>query len=251
MKNQDRKDTAAMPATADEWHREAVSRSNCYGLLALVFRDVPTAEIVEQLRTTPLAEVLSHLGHDITQDLAGELEAVTKRLGEQYTQTFAGSGHHVSLYASVHHSGEGQLWGDSTVWVKQFIETTGLSFRNNWGSIPDHIAIELELMQRLTAHEAQLWLSGLSGPSHNNKNLDKQLCQCLHVQEQFLRDHLCVWIPQFCERVLETSTSIFYREMVKLTKSVVLSDAEQVKAAQVALQCSSFAGWIQQNAPLQ
>jgi TorA maturation chaperone TorD len=251
MRKQDKKETAEISATADQWHKQAVSRSNCYGLLALVFRDTPTSEIVEQLRSSSLAETLASLGYDIAQDFSGELEAVTNRLCEQYTRTFVGPGPHVSLYASVHYDGQGQIWGDSTVWVKRFIEMTGLSFRNNWGSIPDHIAIELELMQRLTAHEAKLWLSGLSGPSHNNKNLDKQLCQCLRVQEQFLRDHLCVWIPQFCERVLETSTSNFYTEMVKLTKSVVLSDTEQIKAAQTALQCSSFTGRIQQNAPLQ
>jgi TorA maturation chaperone TorD len=237
MRKQDKKETAEISAAADQWYKQAVSRSNCYGLLALVFRDTPTSEI--------------RLGYDIVQNLAGELEPVTKRLCEQYTQVFVGPGPHVSPYASAHHDHEGRLWGDSTVWVKRFIETTGLSFRNNWGSIPDHIAIELELMQRLTAHEAQLWLSGLSDPSHNNKNLDKQLCQCLHVQEQFLCDHLCVWIPQFCGRVLEASTSIFYTEMVKLTKSVVISDAEQIKAAESALQSGSFAGRIQQNAPLQ
>jgi TorA maturation chaperone TorD len=236
MKKQGQKNAAAMPTTADEWHKQAVNRSNCYDLLALVFRGAPTAEIIAQLMARPLADVLTHLGYDITQDLAGELDAVTKRLGEQYTRTFAGPGPHVSLYASVHHSGEGQLWGDSTVWVKRFIETTGLSFRNNWDSIPDHIAIELELMQRLTAHEAQLWGPGPPDPSHNGKNIDEQLSRCLQAQEQFLRDHLCIWIPKFCERVLETSTSLFYKEMAKLTKSVVLSDNEQVKAAQTALQ---------------
>jgi TorA maturation chaperone TorD len=239
MKNQDRKDTAAMPATADEWHREAVSRSNCYGLLALVFRDVPTAEIVEQLRTTPLAEVLSHLGHDITQDLAGELEAVTKRLGEQYTQTFAGSGHHVSLYASVHHSGEGQLWGDSTVWVKQFIETTGLSFRNNWDSIPDHIAIELELMQRLADHEAKLRVQLTSAPADEDKqNLIRRLQQCLQAQELFLREHLCKWVPQFYERVLEICPSAFYREVAGLTNAIVLSDVEHLAVLRGASPCN-------------
>jgi TorA maturation chaperone TorD len=251
MRKQDKKGTAEISATADQWYKQAVSRSNCYGLLALVFRDTPTSEIVAQLRTPPLADILVRLGYDIVQNLAGELEPVTKRLCEQYTQVFVGPGPHVSPYASAHHDHEGRLWGDSTVWVKRFIETTGLSFRNNWGSIPDHIAIELELMQRLTAHEAQLWLSSLSGPSHNNKNLDRQLCQCLGVQEQFLRDHLCVWIPRFCERVLETSTSKFYTEMGKLTKSVVMSGAEQINAAKTALKCSSFAGRIQQNAPLQ
>lgn len=235
MRKQNKKGTAEISAAADLWHKQAVSRSNCYGLLALVFRDTPTTEIVEQLRSPPLAETLASLGYDIAQDFSGELETVTDRLCEQYTRAFVGLGSHVSLYASVHYDGQGRIWGDSTVWVKRFIEMTGLSFRDNWGSIPDHISIELELMQRLTAYEAKLWVSRISDSSENNKNSDKQLSQCLRVQEQFLRDHLCLWIPRFCERVLETSTSIFYREMVKLTKSVVLSDAEQVKAAKAAL----------------
>jgi TorA maturation chaperone TorD len=226
MKNQSLKNTT------DQWHNQALSRSNCYGLLALVFRDTLTPETITQLRTPPLADVLNDLGYDVTQHLAGELEAVTECLREQYTQTFVGPGPHLSLYASIYCDNEGQLGGDSTVWVKRFIERTGLSFRNNWDSIPDHITVELELMQHLAAYEAQLWVPN---SSLDSENTDKQLCQCLQVQEQFLSEHLCVWIPQFCKRVLEASTSLFYQEMVRLTKSVILSDAEQVKVAQSAL----------------
>ena len=239
MRKQDQKNAAAMSVTADEWHRQAVSRSNCYGLLALVFRDVPTAEIVAQLTAPPLAEALSHLGYDATQDLAGELDAVTKRLGEQYTQTFVGPGPHVSLYASVHHSGEGQLWGDSTVWVKRFIETTGLSFRKNWGSIPDHITIELELMQRLTAHEAELWIQLTSSPASDDKQDSlRRLQQCFQVQELFLREHLCKWIPKFCERVLEISPSVFYQEVAGLTKEIIISDVEHMAVLRSASLCN-------------
>jgi TorA maturation chaperone TorD len=226
MKNQSLKNTT------DQWHNQALSRSNCYGLLALIFRDTLTPETITQLRTPPLADVLNDLGYDVAQHLAGEIEAVTECLREQYTQTFVGPGPHISLYASIYCDNEGQLWGDSTVWVKRFIERTGLSFRNNWDSIPDHITVELELMQHLTAYEAQLWVPN---SSLDSENTDKQLCQCLHMQEQFLSEHLCVWIPQFCKRVLEASTSLFYQEMVRLTKSVILSDAEQVKVAQSAL----------------
>ncbi len=228
MKNQ----SQSLQNTTDQWHSQALSRSNCYGLLAIIFRDTPTPETITQLRTPPLAEALSNLGYDVTQHLSGELETVTAFLQEQYTQTFVGPGPHISLYASVYHDDEGQLWGDSTVWVKRFIERTGLSFRDNWDNIPDHITIELELMQRLTAYEAQLWVPDCS---HGSKNTKKQLRQCLQVQEQFLSEHLCIWIPQFCGCVLETSTSLFYREMARLTKSVILSDVEQVKVAQSAL----------------
>lgn len=239
MKNQGQKNATVVSLSADEWRRLATSRSNCYSLLALVFRDVMTSRIVAQLRTTPLAEVLSHLGHNTQKDLAGDIDAVTKRLGEQYTQTFAGPGHHVSLYASVHHSGEGQLWGDSTVWVKRFIETTGLSFRNNWDSIPDHIAIELELMQRLAAYEAELWVQLTSAPADEDKqNLIRRLQQCLQVQELFLREHLCKWVPQFYKRVLEICPSAFYREVAGLTNAIVLSDVEHLAVLRSASPCN-------------
>ena len=227
MKNQSLKNTT------DQWHSQALSRSNCYGLLAIIFRDTPTPETITQLRSPPLANVLNDLGYDITQHLAGKLEVVTECLREQYTQTFVGPGPHISLYASIYCDNEGQLWGDSTVWVKRFIERTGLSFRDNWDSIPDHITIELELMQRLTDYEAQL---RLQDSSESSENTQKQLCQCLKVQEKFLSEHLCMWIPQFCKRVLENSTSLFYREMAELTKSVILSDAKQIKVAQSTLQ---------------
>lgn len=166
MTDRNKENTDAAPMSAEQWRIQALSRSSCYALLALVFRD------------------------------------------------------------------------DSTVWVKRFIEATGLSISNDWDSIPDHIAIELELMQRLTDYEAKLWGSYLLPEA---ENADKQLSQCLRVQEQFLREHLCTWIPQFCQRVLQTSTSPFYREMAALTKSLVLSDAQLVKAAQTVLSGDSVA----------
>jgi TorA maturation chaperone TorD len=240
MKDRRLKNIEPEPTNADEWRSQATSRSNCYALLSVIFRDAPTSEIVSQLRTPSMTESFRRLGYDCTQDLAGGLDSVTKSLGEQYTQSFVGPAPHVSLYASVHFDDDGQLWGDSTVWVKRFIGTTGLSFEGNWGGIPDHIAIELELMQRLTAHEAQIWVDRLSGRSKKNENLDSQLCCCLRAQEQFLCDHLAKWIPRFYGRVLETSSSLFYRKMAELTKLVVVSDVEHVAAAQIYLRCDSF-----------
>lgn len=219
---------------ADEMDRQAESRSNCYGLLALVFRDAPTSEVVRQFRSPPLAEALSCFGYDVASDLAGELEAVTERLREEYTRTFASPGAPALPYGSMHDEKEGRLWGDSTVRVKRFIEATGLSFEHDWDSIPDHIAIELELMQRLTAYEAKLWGQRTTAPAHGKENVDDQLGRCLEVEEEFLRDHLCRWLPQFCDRVSENSAALFYGEMARLAKSFVLSDivwTEDVRSA--------------------
>ncbi len=242
MTNQNPKNTDVLLASSDKESQQASSRSNCYGLLALILRGPPTCQVVAQLRSGPLADALSDLGYDLTKDLAGELEAVTERLTEQYTCSFLGPGPHVSPYASVHHDAEGQLWGDSTVQVKRFVESVGLSFEGNWDSIPDHIAIELELMQRLSAYEAELWARRAVATGSSQKDIDEQLTRCLGVEEKFLLEHLCVWVPKFCDDLLEESTGSLYRKIAALTKSVVLSDVERVAHAQKALQpCSSTA----------
>ncbi len=222
-------------ARPDDRQRQASDRSNCYGLLALTLRDELTPEAVAQLRSPPLADALGRFGCDAATDLAGELDVVTERLREEYTRVFVGPGPHVPPYASVHRDGEGQLWGDSTVQVKRFIEATGLSFEGNWDSIPDHVAVEFELMQRLTAHEAELWARTASAPAAEAKDVSERLRQCLRAQEAFLRDHLSAWVPRFCGGVLETSAGAFYRAMAGLARSIVLSDVEELSAAPSAL----------------
>ncbi len=215
---------------------QATSRSNCYGLLALVFRGPATSQLLAELRSGPLADVFSELGCEMDKYLAGELEDVKECLAEEYTSTFVGPAAHASLYASVYHDGEGQLWGDSTVRVRRFIEATGLSLDDNWESIPDHIAIEFELMQRLCAHEAQLQSRFVSEARASREDISKQLGQCLEVEEQFLLDHLHVWVGPFCKRVLEISSSLFYQEIAKLAESIVLLDIEGLALARQGLE---------------
>jgi TorA maturation chaperone TorD len=211
-----------------EGRRRATSRSHCYGFLALVFRGPPTPEVVAQLRSPPLASALRDLGYDVAKDLTGELDDVTGRLAEEYTRLFVGPGRHVPPYASVHREGEGRLWGESTVQAKRFVEAAGLCFQGNWDSIPDHVAVELEFLQRLCAHEAELWARGERGSGLDGEEAGEPLRRCLRVEEQFLRDHLCAWAPRFCAAVSAMPTATFYRAVAELTRTIVLSDLELV-----------------------
>lgn len=242
MSNNSSRAKASKPTSSREGPQQASGRSNCYGLMALVFRDAPSPEVVEQLRSPPIADALSGLGYDAAEDLTGDLEAVTERLREEYSRVFVGPGGHVSPFGSVHHEDEGQLWGESTVQVKRFIEATGLSFEGNWESIPDHIAIQLELMQRLAAHEAELWSKKTSADPRQAETIDRQLHKCLEVEEQFLRDHLCTWVPRFCDRTMKTSACAFYQEIARLTSSFVVSDLDQVAATIRSLRPGRRAG---------
>lgn len=234
MMDQGPKVCQAPSAPLEEWRQRAAGRSNVYGLLALVFRDTPTPEIVAQLRSPPLAEALSRLGYDVAEELGGELEGVADRLGEEYTRLFVGPGPCASPYASVHHEDEGRLWGDSTVRAKRFIEHTGLAIEGAWDSIPDHVAIALEVMQRLAGHEATLWAQA-AAPTHGAEHVQQELARCLQAEAEFLCEHLSAWAPGFCDRVAEESTAPFYREMARLTKAFLLSDNDEIEAARRAL----------------
>lgn len=229
------KATAAQSAPPEAWRRLAATRSNVYGLLALVFRDAPTSQVVAQFRAPPLAGALSDLGYDAAEHLTGNLEAVTQCLRREYTRVFIGPPPRVSLYGSVHHDEEGQLWGESTVRMKRLVEGAGLSFQGNWGSIPDHIAVELELMQRLAAREAELWAQRAVAAERGTDDVGEQLALCLRAEGEVLRRHLSRWGARFCDRVVQEPTASFYREMARLTKALVLSDVENTEAGHAAL----------------
>ncbi len=231
--------------------RLASDRSNCYGLFALVFRDVPAPEVVAALRAPPSAATFVDLGYDAADDLAGELQTVTDRLCEEYTHIFVGPGPHISPYGSVHQSDEGALWGDSTVRVKRFIETVGLTFQGDWDSIPDHVSVELELMQTLAAHEAQLWARFSEEPERGSQDGIEQLTQCLRAEEEFLRDHVCRWVPRFCGRASERARLPFYGEMARLAGSAVAADLEHVDAAKAALATFRAMHLARRGKPLQ
>ncbi len=117
-----------------------------------------------------------------------------------------------------------------------FSRAAGLAFQGNWDSIPDHVSVELELMQRLTEYEATLWDQTSSRQDHSSADCQEQLRRCLRMQEQFLRDHLCKWIPQFTKRVVGSVPGGFYPQMAELTESIVASDLEFLGEAQDVFQ---------------
>ncbi len=188
-------------------------RSNMYGLLAAVFREEPSEAFIKELRDPHLLGVFSEMGVDLGEDFTtlSEAEAV-EVLGLEFTRLFVGPGTHISAHESVFtemDSGMGGLWGKRTVEVKQFIETAGLDYEPDYSGIPDHISVELEFMQKLTAWEADKWTE------HDRKNAE----YCGSVQHMFLELHLSRWLPQFCDAVVEQAKLPFYRSMAELTRN--------------------------------
>ena len=168
----------------------ARQRSNVYGLLASVYRQEVTADLLHQVKDPQFLGVLSDLGIQLSSDfLQRPEEELLDELAVEFAGLFLGPGGHISPHESVHHqrSGgqSGLLWGESTAEVKRFIESTGLSYDPEYKGLPDHISVELEFMQQLTLREEQAW-----GEEDEDGALD-----CLKIEKKFIEEHLIAGFP--------------------------------------------------------
>ena len=200
----------------------AKSRSEIYGLLAVVFREEPTEAFIKELRGPRLSGAFSELQVDLGETFYNDPESrVEEALALEFTRLFIGPGHHISAHESVFtkaDSGAGGLWGAKTVEVKKFIETTGLDYEIGFTGIPDHISVELEFMQKLTAWEADKWMQE-----------DRSSAEyCLSVQRMFLEQHLLRWLPQFCDEVMDQAELPFYQAIADLAKTYIEFERESI-----------------------
>ncbi len=201
----------------------ARTRSGIYSLLSTVFRDQPTTELIDQFRKQIFREALSEAGVNLPDDFfAGSEKQYLTELQMEYARLFIGPGKHISPHESVHRQDEeSRLYGRSTVDIMQFLEATGFEFKTDYKGLPDHISVELELMQTLTGWEAEALEEG-------NTEL---ATKCLNIERYFLQKHLAYWIPDFCKKVTEEAELPFYREIAKLTSDFILMEEEQLTAA--------------------
>ena len=205
-----------------DWNEQAESakfRSDIYGLLATVFRQEPSEDLIRELRDPRFSGVFSDLGVDLGEAFYTTPETeLIEILGLEFTRLFIGPRDHISAHESIFaemDNGVSALWGETTVAVKNFIETTGLDYKSEFSGVPDHVSVELEFMQKLTAWEAEKWQQN----DHANAEF------CLKVQHMFLQQHLLVWLPQFCDVVMKQADIRFYAGVAELTKNYL--DFEQ------------------------
>ncbi len=203
---------------------QAKNRSNIYGLLAAIYRQEITPNLLKQIKDPQFMGVLSNLGIELNNGFFQKSEDdLLKDLAVEYARLFLGPGKHISPHESVHHKRDdgqwGQLWGLSTAEVKKEIESAGLSYQAEYTGLPDHISVVLEFMQQVTLAEEKAWADG-------NRNL---ALVCLEKEKEFIEEHLAGWIPVFCEKVIKEAELSFYREISSLTWRFIEFEKEELK----------------------
>ena len=202
---------------------DAFQRSIIYGFLARVYRKELTLDMLVRIKDSRFTEVLSDLGVQLGDGFyAKPDEELLEDLAIEYTGLFLGPGRHISPHESIHYERDdgdwGKHWGASTVEVKKFVESLGLQYKESDTSIPDHISVELELMQKIISKEKEAW----------EKNDGKGALHYLKIEKMFMDDHIIQWVPRFCDEITANAELSFYREMAGLTKNFIQVDMNNI-----------------------
>jgi TorA maturation chaperone TorD len=202
----------------------AKDRSQIYGLLTSVYREESAPNLLQRMKDSTLQQVLAELGIQFGDDFLNRPEEdLTEDLAVEFARLFLGPGRHISPHESVHSTPEDgeqpRLWSDSTVKVKNFIESTGLNYDPGYTGLPDHISVELEFMELLARREEQAW----------SEDDEEGAWSCLDMERRFLEEHLISWVPTFCDKVMAAAELSFYRQLAGLTKTFIEFDWQQLQ----------------------
>ena len=113
---------------------------------------------------------------------------------------------------------EKRLGGKVTISVRQFYEKAGADILETCIEMPDHIGMELEFMGFLCKKEREL----------REKADHRALHNCIQIQKTFLDEHLLKWVYQCCEKVIERTTSGFYKAIAYTIMEFMKSEEEYV-----------------------
>ncbi len=197
------------------------STAGIYRILAQLYKRELSPALAGELAKSGFWDGLERGGYDIEKDKLSD-DAFIQSLTIEYSKIFIGPGGHVAPYGSVHHPDDpktGQLWGDSTTWVRRFVLDHGLKFEGKaYDGIPDHISHEFEFFCHLLEKEAEL----------TEKGETDKVEQIRHAEQLFVKEQLAKWIPPFCEKVQAMATLKFYGEIARLTAEIVELDKERL-----------------------
>lgn len=203
-------DSGTSPIVAAE---ENGARAALYGVLAHLFIDSPSAELLRRL-----ADTLPLIADDASP-LATAWGALTRTAGiadvaavrGEFDEVFVSPGRPpVSLYASSYMAGRqrGQLLAE----LRDDLALIGYARAAESSEYEDHLSALCDVMRGLVAEEAE-----------SADGFEKQ--------QVFFRDYLAPWHGQVCEAIVQSEQTVFYRAVAKFANAFFANEAEYFELA--------------------
>jgi len=189
----------------DALAKSARMRAGVYTFLADVFLRPLSANSLRRIRSSGFFRPLLGIGVGLGEDFCSASEDVLlDELAIDFTQLFHGPRNHIVPYESVQTGTDGgTLNGQATRRVRDFMDETDISLKQDCRELPDHISVEFEVMAELLRREAE----ALEGPQRNAAGYWETR------QREFFDHHLGLWGPKFGKMVTERAATVFYREL--------------------------------------
>jgi len=139
---------------------------------------------------------------------SGNTQKLLTDLQIEYTYLFINAVPRVPAppYESVY-SGRGLLMGEPVSRVLHLYREAGLTMRENYDALPDHIGAELEFMFYLVQQETK------AKQTDERETADTWR----EKQSHFLSEHLLQWSSPFMARVTQNARMPFYRLLAELS----------------------------------
>lgn len=198
-------------------------RARTYGLLSrLFFKEVDKDALVElqgmRFPTGTGNKTVDEGYHLLYDYLKGAWDDSITELAIDYVRTFIGHGVNgysaAYPYESVYTSERRLMMQEARAEVLQTLRENNLK-RGNWNEGEDHIALELEFMQRMSLRVADALEAGDEDSAVEN----------LNTQRTFLQDHLLNWLPLLTNDMRLYARTMFYQGLAQLVLGYVEEDA--------------------------
>ena len=187
---------------------EEVARAEMYGLLATLFYQPPSAELLAQLQAavTEAPEAGAFLEEPWRELVAQARDSDAQAIAQEYSALFGGVGKpEVYLFGS--HYLSGFLNEKPLVQLRDDLAALGLARDAAMPETEDHVAYLLEVMRYLIAGD------------------DPGVCN-LTRQAEFFARHIQPWLASLCQALAAHPRAKFYARLAALTEAFASVEAQ-------------------------
>lgn len=198
---------------------DPLDRADCYAELARLFGAPLEEAEVAALIANGRFDALRSLTHDPQHavDLrgalaavkaAGDVAAATSRLNAAFCRLFLGLGpHSTTLPIESAHRGDGRLFQEPAAAMSEMLVAHDLSPAEGFAEPPDHLSVELSLLEQFIRLEASL------------VEVDE------HEATATLHRRLADWTPSLAEALTEHDPTGFYAALARILVRLLDADA--------------------------
>ena len=202
------------------------ARRDLYGLLSSTYVQIPESKVFE-LKWEPASELLKDPQEGcgkVFKEIQKGLNLVTpsspekdridetlRNLSRDWTRLFRGTDRNGVLppYESLYRPE--RLQKKSAQEINRLFSGMGIQVPEEWHQPSDYIGVELDFMRLLCEKEFRL----------RNEGEPNILREAVKAETSFLEDHLALWVPIFCKRMLEEARESYYLGIANLTSGLV------------------------------